>query len=340
MANTLSYPFERLEIGKTQEVAPGIHWIRMPLPFSLNHINLWLVDDGDGWCAVDTGYNTDEVRGIWQSVFDTLLGGRPIRRVIVTHFHPDHLALAGWMCGKWNVALWMTYGEWLQGHLNRANGVTADLDMRIAFYRANGLGDEGATGYLEGRPDFNKIITEMPHTIRRINDGDSFAIGNHSWRVITGAGHSPEHAALYCEDLNVLISGDQVLPRITTNISLSHNEPDGNPLKLFIDSFDKFAELPEDVLVLPSHDRPFHGLHPRLDGLRDHHKDRLEVAFEACAEPATAVEMIPSLFSRKLEAHQLGFAIGEALSHANYLMHEGRLARETGTDGIIRFRQA
>ena len=334
-----TYPFERLEYGETLEVAPGVHWIRMKLPFALNHINLWLLADGEGWTVVDTGYNTDEVRGHWQAIFDGLLGTHPIRRVIVTHFHPDHLALAGWFTDHWNVPLWMTYGEWLQGHLNRTNTVTADLDMRITFYRANGLDDEGAAGYLDQRPDFNSIITPMPRTIRRIIEGDSFPIGDHQWRVITGAGHSPEHASLWCAGLNLLISGDQVLPRITTNISLSHNEPDGNPLRLFLDSFDKFRALPDDVFVLPSHDRPFYGLHDRLDALRDHHADRLEAAYDACGEAVTAVEMIPALFHRKLDAHQLGFAIGEALSHANYLVHAGRLRRDTDAAGIIRYRR-
>jgi glyoxylase-like metal-dependent hydrolase (beta-lactamase superfamily II) len=334
-----SYPFERLEYGETREVAPGVHWVRMKLPFALNHINLWLLADGDGWTVIDTGYNSDEVRGHWQAIFTRLLGGRTIKRVIVTHFHPDHLALAGWFIENWNVPLWMTYGEWLQAHLNRTNTVTADLDMRIGFYRANGLDDEGAAGYMDQRPNFNKIITALPATIRRIIDGDTFAIDGHQWRVITGAGHSPEHACLYCKELNLLISGDQVLPRITTNISLSHNEPDGDPLRLFLESFEKFRDLPDDTFVLPSHDRPFYGLHDRLDALRDHHAERLEAAFGACAEPATAIEMIPVLFHRKLDAHQLGFAIGEALSHANYLVYQGRLIRAADAGGIIRYRQ-
>ncbi len=334
-----SYPFERLDYGEVREVAPGVNWVRMPLPFALNHVNLWLVEDGPGWTVIDTGYNSDEVRGFWQAIFDRVLDGRPITRVIVTHFHPDHLALAGWFVETWGAALWMSYAEWLQAHLNRTGTVTADLDMRLAFYRENGLGEESAHGYRKDRPNFNQLILPLPNTVRRIADDDRFPIGGNEWRVITGSGHSPEHACLWCPALNVLISGDQVLPRITTNISLPHNEPDGDPLGQFLASFDSFRDLPADTLVLPSHDRPFHGLHARLEALRAHHRDRLEAAFDACAEPRTAVDLIPVLFDRKLDAHQMGFAIGEALSHTNHLMRQGRLTRTRDADGLVRFRQ-
>ena len=193
-----SYPFERLDFGATREVAPGIHWVRMPLPFALNHVNLWLLEDGPGWTLVDTGYNSEEIRQFWQAITDRLLGGRPVRRVIVTHFHPDHLALAGWFTETWGAELWMTYAEWLQAHLNRTDTVTADLDMRIAFYRANGLDAESARGYRKDRPNFNQLILPLPATVRRIADGETFDIGGREWRVITGSGHSPEHACLWC----------------------------------------------------------------------------------------------------------------------------------------------
>lgn len=339
MTATPSYPFDRLDHGEALEVAPGIHWVRMPLPFALNHVNLWLIEDGPGWTVVDTGYNTDEIRGFWQAILDRMLDGRAIRRVIVTHYHPDHLALAGWFVEHWGAELWMSYAEWLQAHLNRTDAVTADLDMRVAFYRANGLGEKAAIDYRAGRPNFNQLILPLPNTVRRISHGDSFDIGGREWQVITGSGHSPEHACLWCPELNVLISGDQVLPRITTNISLPHNEPDGDPLGQFLASFDRFKDLPGDALVLPSHDRPFVGLHERLAGLRDHHRERLDATRAACATPSTAVDLIPVLFNRKLDAHQMGFAIGEALSHANHLMRQGLLTRTRDADGLARFQK-
>jgi glyoxylase-like metal-dependent hydrolase (beta-lactamase superfamily II) len=340
MAELPSYPFERPEPGATIEVAPGIVWVRMKLPFALDHVNLWLLRDGDGWTAVDTGYNNDETRALWDSAFDRVLEGRPVTRLIVTHFHPDHLALAGWIVERFGCPLWMTYSEWMQAHLNRLGGATADVDARIAFYAANGIAEESAVGYRMKRPDFSRIILPLPDAMHRMVDGHSVAIDGREWRIITGAGHSPEHAALWCEDLNVLISGDQVLPRITTNISLQSVEPDGDPLRLYLESLEKFRSVRADALVLPSHDRPFHGLHDRLDALAEHHEERLEAAWDACAEPCTGYDLIPVLFKRKLDAHQTGFAIGEALSHANCLVGRGRLARRRDTDGLIRYRRA
>jgi len=334
------YPFEKLEYGHYKEVEAGIFWLRMPLPFALNHINLWLIKDKNGWAIVDTGYNTDETRDIWEQVFATLIGDMPITRIIVTHFHPDHMSLAGWLIEKWNVPLWMTYSEWMQAQLNRLGGPTADIDARMAFYTANGMEKLGVDGYRKTRPDFSKIITPLPAEFRRIVDNETFLIGNHIWQVITGAGHSPEHAALWCEKLNVLISGDQVLPRISTNVSLQFNEPDGDPLRLYLTSLEKFRTLPKNTFVLPSHDLPFYGLHDRIDTLGEHHAERLISAAKACEKPMTARELIPHLFKRKLDEHQLGFAIGEAMAHANYLVTDGRLSKSREPNGTIRYSQA
>ena len=333
------YPFEKLEYGDYREVESGIFWIRMPLPFALNHINLWLIRDRKGWAIVDTGYNTDETRQIWEQVFSTLLGDVPVTRIIVTHFHPDHISLAGWLIEKWNAPLWMTYSEWMQAQLNRFGGPTADIDARMEFYTANGMEKSGIDGYRNTRPDFSKIILPLPVGFRRIIDNETFSIGNHIWRVITGAGHSPEHAALWCENLNVLISGDQVLPRISTNVSLQCNEPDGDPLRLYLTSLEKFRSLPKNTFVLPSHDLPFYGLHDRIDALGEHHAERLDSAAKACEKPMTARELIPHLFKRTLDEHQLGFAIGEAMAHANYLVTDGRLSKSREADGIIRYSQ-
>jgi glyoxylase-like metal-dependent hydrolase (beta-lactamase superfamily II) len=196
MANKPDYPFDRLEYGETIEVVPGIHWIRMPLPFALNHINLWLIADGDGWTIIDTGYNTDETRQVWEKIFDDLLDDKPVKRIIVTHFHPDHVSLAGWLLEKWDAPVWMTYSEWMQAQLNRYGGPTADIDARMEFYIEHGMEQSGIDGYRETRPDFSKIILPLPNGFRRMIDGEKFPIGDHNWRVITGAGHSPEHAAL------------------------------------------------------------------------------------------------------------------------------------------------
>ena len=333
------YPFAALEFGKTREVAPDIFWLRMPLPFALNHINLWLLKDGDGWTLVDTGFNTNETRDFWTSYIEELLDGKEIKRIIVTHFHPDHVSLAGWLLKRFEASIWMTYSEWMQAQLNRFGGPTADIGARMTFYRSHGMTQNSANGYRAKRPDFAKIITPLPHHFVRIMDGDEIKINGDNWKVITGAGHSPEHAALWCEERNLLISGDQVLPRISTNVSVQSNEPEADPLGLYLSSLSKFKKVQEDALVLPSHDRPFYGLHDRIESLKEHHEDRLEAAYQACAQPTTGTEMIPTIFNRELDEHQLGFALGEALAHANRLVFEGRLSKELCDDGCIRYSQ-
>ena len=340
MANLPSYPFEALEFGATLEVAPGIHWLRMPMPFPLDHINLWLLEDGETWTLVDTGYNTEKVRDLWRALFSNFLGGRSISRLIVTHFHPDHVSLAGRFVDELGADLWMSHAEWLQAHVNQGDGVTSDLERRVAFYRRHGLGDDAIAGYRAARPDFSNVILPVPDTFRRIGQGDEITIGGRTWHVITGGGHSPEHVSLWCEDANVLISGDQVLPRITSHISVFYYEPDGDPLRQFLASFDGFRHLPDDVLVLPSHNLPFRGLHDRLDAITEHHRDRLEVCHEACTEPRTAVELIGAIFSRSLDSMQTTFAFGETLAHTNYLVGDGRLARQHSAEGGIRFVKA
>jgi len=180
-------------------------------------------------------------------------------------------------------------------------------------------------------------VPKVPEAYTRLQYGQQFAIGDVRWRVITGFGHSPEHASLYSEALNVLVSGDMVLPRISTNVSVFAVEPEGNPLQQYLDSLGKFAGLPEDVLVLPSHGKPFRGLHTRIEQLRQHHLARLAEVLEACRAPQSAVDIVPIMFRRQLDAHQLSFALGEALAHLHKLWNDGMLKRVTGVDGIIRF---
>ena len=340
MSFTPDYPFARLDYGETLEVAPGIHWVRMPLPFALNHINLWLLADGDGWTLVDTGYNVENIRALWGDVLAKVTGGAAITRIVCTHFHPDHMGLAGWFAERFDAPLWMTYTEWLQAHVAVSETLTHDFDRWADFYRVNGAPPEMTDGFKEVRRAFQDPWYRLPDTVRRIQDGETFDIGGRAWRVITGAGHTHEHASLWCADLNLLISGDQILPRISSNISLWYTEPDGDPLRHYFESFDKFRPLPADALVLPSHDYPFRGLHDRLDDLRQHHQDRLEAAFDICITPQTATDVIPALFSREIGVFEFGFALGETLAHLNYLVGDGTLARDRDADGLIRYRRA
>ncbi|MFI4987743.1 MAG: MBL fold metallo-hydrolase [Alphaproteobacteria bacterium] len=329
------------EAGTTREVAPGVHWLRMPLPFALDHINLWLLADGGGWTIVDSGYGRSEAtREAWERIFATCLGGRPVTRVIVTHFHPDHIGLAGWLCERFGAALWMTQAEWLTAHLARHDWSAADIAKRVAHYRKNGLPPETVAALAQRGNLYALSVTPVPATYRRIMAGDDVVIGGRPWRIIIGQGHAPEHACLLSRELGVLISGDQVLPKITTNVSVWPDQPDGDPLKLYLDSLERFRPLPEDTFVLPSHGLPFRGLHLRVEQLAEHHEERLARTVEACATPRSGAEIIPVLFRRQLDLQQLSFAIGESLAHLHCLVGRGALKRELGPDQVYRFVKA
>lgn len=325
--------------GGTIEVKPGIHWLRMPLPFKLDHINLWLVEDGEGFAIVDCGIARDEVKGLWQQVWDSTLKGRKITRVIVTHFHPDHMGLAQWLCETWGVELWTTMGEYMTARATRAMNDPDDAKKRVAFYQRHGMKPEDLQQIADRGSYYPKHVLPLPGSYRRIHDGDTIRIGQHDWRVIVATGHAPEHACLYSESLKILISGDQVLPRITTNVSVWPTEPEADPLTRYLNCLALFRPIVEDVTVLPSHDWVFTGLHPRLDKLASHHDERLARVMKRCSEaPCHAVDLIGTLFpGRELDAHQLTFAIGEALSHLRYLETQGKLKRQVDGAGVLRF---
>ena len=332
-------------IGAVHDLAPGLKWLRMPLPFALDHINLWLAQDAiagvAGWSAVDCGVATDATRDAWEQVFADGMQGAPLLRVIATHCHPDHIGLSDWLCQRFGAPFWITTGEYGFGRMMSAALPGVDGTAAIPHFQRHGLAGDALLAQMQTRRNyFPSLVPAVPQSYTRMQDGQQIAIGPNHWRVITGFGHSPEHAALYCEALGVLISGDMVLPRISTNVSVFAIEPEGNPLQLYLDSLGKFDALPADTLVLPSHGRPFRGLHTRIAQLRAHHVARLAEVVEACAVPCSAMDIVPVMFRRELDAHQLTFALGEALAHLHKLWNDGVVRRFTGADGIIRFEVA
>ncbi|RJG07519.1 MBL fold metallo-hydrolase [Noviherbaspirillum cavernae] len=337
------------EPGAVHEVAPGIYWLRMGLPFALNHINLWLLRDEvrtdagtqQGWTVVDCGIASDATRAAWETIFEKELQGLPILRVIATHCHPDHVGLADWLCTRWNAPLWMTTGDYGFARMMSAALPGVDGTAMLPHFQRHGLTDPAIEERLaERRSYYPTLVPAVPAAYRRMQDEQRFRIGKHDWRVITGFGHSPEHASLYCADLKLLISGDMVLPRISTNVSVFAVEPEANPVQQYLDSLEKYRDLPDDTLVLPSHGKPFRGLHTRITQLNDHHRERLAEVVEACATPQSAADIVPIMFRRALDAHQLTFAMGEALAHLHKLWFDGVLTRATGDDGIVRFKTA
>jgi len=337
----MDYPFpERPQPGGLVEVGPGVFWLRMPLPFALDHINLWLLEDGDGWTIVDTGICRDEVKALWRELLAGPMAGRPVKRVIVTHFHPDHVGLAGWLAAELAVAVWMSQTEWLMAALLHGDELGEVAGRQVAFYRRHGLAEDWLEPVAARGNAYRKRVSAPPPAYRRIVEGEVIDVGGRGWRVIVGTGHAPEHACLYCESLGILISGDQILPKITPNVSVFATEPDANPLKLYLDSLQRFRPLPAGTLVLPSHGLPFLGLSARLDHLRVHHDARLDEVLAACTAPRSAAEIIPVLFRRTLDSHQITFAMGESLAHLAYLSAVGRLRQEHGADGVVRFAPA
>lgn len=338
---SVSYAFEKApETGAGREVAPGVFWLRMPLPFALDHINLWLLEDGDGFTIVDTGIAREEVKSGWRSLFSGLMSNRPVKRVISTHFHPDHFGLAGWLTEVLDVPLWMTRSEWLTGSMLYADADGRVSDAQVALFKQHGL-DDIRLEALAGRGNaYRRLISPPPTSYRRMSDGDRLLVDGCEWLVIVGRGHAPEHACLYCADKGVLISGDQVLPKISPNVSLTAAEPHADPLSDYLESLDRLTALADEVLVLPSHDFPFFGLHARIDALKTHHAERLDDLAGYCRIPRTAAETLEVLFRRELDAHQITFAMGESLSHLVHLEGSARLKRATDRNGVVRFSSA
>ena len=365
MTNTLEsqllYPLgDRLPgPGEVIELAPGVRWLRMRLPFALDHINLWLLrdraDDGrEGWAVVDCGIANDATRAHWEQVFANSLDGLPVLRVLVTHMHPDHIGLAHWLCERWgrpadstlpvfddsqDCRLWISGTDWNAARI--ASGLRSGFGGEPAarHFQRNGLSNPDWLDQLRQRTHYySTLVPEVPHRYRRLMDGMRLRIGDHDWHCIDGYGHAPEHIAFHCPALGVLISGDMVLPRISTNVSVIDLEPEADPLPLYLASIVKLRSLPADTLVLPSHGKPFTGLHTRIEQLLQHHEDRFAEVLEACAAaPKSAFDLLPVLFKRPLDLHQTTFALGESIAHVHALQSQGRLRPVAGADGVLRF---
>jgi len=326
------------EPGALVPIAPGVSWLRMPLPFALNHINLWLLDDGPNWTIVDSGYAMPETTALWERIFSERLDGKPVGRIIVTHYHPDHIGLAGWLAERWQAPLWITEKEWLHARMMTGEAAADYAASARGFALRAGLSEDDSDLFARRHSSYRRGVPSVPASYRRIGDGSAIEIGGREWRVIVGEGHAPELAALYCGETGVLIAGDQILPRISPNISVPPHEPDGDPLARYLRSLMKFrAALPADTLVLPSHNLPFRGVHERIDELAAHHNERCIELLAACDRPTSAIELLPVLFRRHLDRHQTAFALGEAIAHAHYLIGQGEIERQSGADGIDRF---
>ena len=340
-AEALRYPWEN-HPGHDQvvEVMPGVLWVRLKLPFRLNHVNIYLLADGDGWAMVDSGFGNEESIAAWTTLFEGPLRHVKISRLIVTHSHPDHVGLAGWIVERFNCPLYMSQVEYLQSVYHQNRGPEERVGAPRLFFQRHGMDESLMDALLSRGQDYLKRVSVLPPSYRRISHGDEVVIGTRRFKVITGGGHALDQVMLHCATDKLVLSADQVLSKISPNVSVWAVEPEQNSLGEYLASLASLTTtLPYDLLVLPGHGVPFYGLKTRIKQLADHHEDRCRLIAEACREvPQTSKELVPVVFHKHvLDAHQMGFAAGELVAHVNYMLVEGRLTSEVN-DGVLRFR--
>ena len=330
------------EPGEIVELAPGILWLRLALPFALNHVNIHIIDDGGGWTIIDSGVADDRTRAVWEAMLAGRLAGRPVRRLVVTHFHPDHVGLGGWLAEKLGVGVTMSQTEFLQSRLSRGRAGGVDSNTHRPFYARHGLSDDEIHAVTVRGDSYQRLTVDLPVNYTRIRAGDVLDLCGRRFEVMTGAGHALEQVMLLCRDEGVFLPTDQVIGHISPNVGVHANEPEADALADFLASLREIrAAVPGDVLTAPAHGRPFRGLHARIDTLLAHHRERCDLLAQAIRDGAdTTAGVMPTLFNRKLDAHQMGFAFGEALAHVNHMLALGELRGEIDGAGVLRLRLA
>ncbi len=339
----LTFPFDQPPaFGTLTEVAPDMRWLRLPLPFRLDHVNIYLIRNGTGWTAVDTGLGTDACKEAWEAVLAGPLRGEHLASLIVTHFHPDHVGLAGWLTARCGLEMAMPRPEYLHSLLLQFAPADLGADVFRPFYKLHGLSAEATEIVLSRGHEYLRRTTGVPASYHRIKHGDTLAIDGRDFRVLTGGGHSLEQAMLYRPAEKLFFAADQVIARISPNVSVHPMEPDLDALGIYLRSLaDIRATVAADVLVLPGHGLPFYGLHTRVDALIAHHAARCAEIATACRDTALSVaQILPHIFPRALDAHQTGFAFGEVLAHVNHMLAQGTLRLESNAAEVARYRAA
>ncbi|MBS0243278.1 MAG: MBL fold metallo-hydrolase [Proteobacteria bacterium] len=341
VATSLSYLRETPPAGaETFEVAPGILWARVPLPFRLNHVNVWLIRETDGWTVIDTGTSDPAARAVWDQLLAGPLSGAPIVRLVATHGHTDHVGLAGWLSERSGGPPYLiTLTEWVTAQLRIEEAKTPLSKNALDFLESHGCDPITTKSFAEDRRRTHRFMDPLPPAITRIRDNQTVRFGGRDWQVMTCGGHAPEHASFWCAEERILIAGDQVLSKISPMIGVMPQEPEANPLADYLASLDRFRALPADALVLPSHGLPFHGLHARVNQLADHHDQRLGALLDLMETPETAMTLAHGLFARAVADGQGRHAVAETLAHAHYLLATEQAERQFGSDGRIRFQR-
>ncbi|NBZ86984.1 MBL fold metallo-hydrolase [Stagnihabitans tardus] len=324
----ITYPYDAPEGFAAVEVAPGIRWLRLPLPWALDHVNAYALEDAHGWTLVDTGIDSKRMRAHWQGILTVTLGGKPVTRLIATHHHPDHIGLAGWFQGQ-EVELLTSRTAWLYARMLTLD-TQRDLSPESLTFQARAGVDPSTRG---DRFAFSDVVAPMPLGFTRLEEGDWITAGGRRWQVRLGQGHAPDHVTLWSDD--VVIMGDQVLPSISPNIGVYPTEPEADPLGEYLSTLQRFAPLAGDQLILPGHQRPFYGLAPRIEALIAEHEAGLDRLAAHLSTPRTAVGCFPALYRREITPGEFGLALAETLAHLNRLRVLGRAQRRLGPDGAF-----
>lgn len=320
--------------GSLTEVAEGIFWLRLRLPFQLNHINVYLIEDDGGFAVLDTGIGIDETKSAWEAVLAGPLAGKRITRVLCSHYHPDHVGLVGWLTERADAPLYMPRTEYLTSLAIQHRALAANMP----FYEEHGLPHTVTETVTTRGLGYLRLVSGLPTQFTALADGDVLRIGGREFHVYTGGGHAPEQAMLHIPAERIFLSVDQVLSKISPNISVQAMEPEEDPLARYLESLARLRGLiAEDALVLPGHHYPFHGLHTRIDQLTAHHAERCALIAQACGRaPCTATDLVPVVFQRSLDPHQMSFAFSEVVAHVNYMRGRGEILQARGADGILR----
>ncbi|KQI68255.1 metallo-beta-lactamase [Loktanella sp. 3ANDIMAR09] len=327
--------------GTAITVAPGILWMRLPLPMALDHVNVYALDDGDGWTIVDTGFDTRKTRAIWQDLLTGPLAGKPVTRVLVTHHHPDHIGLAGWFMDK-GAELLTTRTAYLQARMLVLDEQSEPLPEQIAFWTRAGMDGATLARRSAERPfNFADCVHGLPLGFTRLIEGGTLTAAGRTWDIRMGDGHAPEHATLWSRDGDVVLGGDQLLLSISPNLGVYPTEPDADPVADWIASCERF--LPHahpDQLILGGHKLPYTGLPLRLRQMIDNHHNALARLAAYLDVPRTAAQCFPVLFKRTIDAGTYGLALVESVAHLNHLHQAGRATRELADDGAWYFTAA
>ena len=334
-APTIAYPWQEPPApGAAVEVAEGILWLRLPLPMALDHVNVYALDDGDDWTIVDTGLDAPRVREAWNVALSGPLAGKPVRRVLLTHHHPDHVGLVGWFQRE-GAELVTSRTAWLLARMLTLDKQERPSEETLAFWRAAGMAPEIYSDRADQRPfNFADVVAPMPLGYTRIAEGATFRAGGRQWTVRMGDGHAPEHATLWSADGELVIAGDQLLPSISPNLGVYATEPEADPVADWLAACDRLGRHATGAqLVLPGHKLPYRGLPLRMGQLVENHHGALDRLRRHLERPRSAGECFEPLFKRRIGAGEYGLALGEAMAHCLHLWHRGEAVRTHRGDG-------